>query len=126
MRQFLTLIILIILGITTYSSFILSRTDWVNGDVCPKILGIPACYIVFFCFFVGLISFLCKPPYSTYMFFSFIGCIFLIASYGSIWEVFGFAKCPRTSTGIPMCYISLSITTVLIILNFIRLQMKVN
>lgn len=109
MKRILFLLIILIAGFAVYGSSGLAMHEWNVGNICPKIIGIPACYIVFVCFSIALIAHLIPNPKSNWIFFIFVGIVTLIASTGTIGELTGFAKCPRTSGGTPMCFISLGI-----------------
>jgi hypothetical protein len=122
MKNFLYLIIILIAGFAVYGSFILSMDDWDVGNICPKILDIPACYIVLTCFTIAFISHLYPTPNSKWAFFFFVGIVTLIASTGTIGELTGTAKCPTTAGGTPMCFISLSICLSLLISKFALLK----
>ena len=96
----------------------LSRKDFRKKNVCPKILGVPACYWVF-AFFVGalfshLMNF--EMPYSHYTYYGFLAIPFLLALSGTLTEMSGKVICPRTPGGTPMCFISLGFCTLLIAL----------
>ena len=109
MKKIFYWLILLILAFAIYGSMGLVINEWNIGDICPKIAKIPACYIVLACFAGGLISHLFSTVNSNPIYFIFIGIVTLIASTGTIGELTGLAKCPRTSNGIPMCFISLGI-----------------
>ena len=124
MKNFLYFLIILIASFAVYGSFGLSMDDWKVGNICPKILGIPACYIVLACFTIAFIAHLIPSPKSKWAFFFFVGIVTLIASTGTIGELTGTAKCPTTAGGTPMCFISLSICLSLLISKFA--QLKVN
>jgi len=92
----------------------LSYTDWKESNICPKQLGIPACYIVFTFFLAAAISHITKAPLGNILFFVFIAFPTFLALKGSITELSGTVICPRTASGIPMCYISLGLCLSLI------------
>jgi len=85
----------------------LSRHDFKKKDVCPKLAGIPACYIVFLFFLVGGVSHIINTTLATKAFYLLIGVPAVIALIGSVVELSGRRICPKTKGGIPMCYISL-------------------
>jgi len=116
MKQVLFWLIILIASFAIYGSFGLSMNDWKIGNICPKILGIPACYIVLTCFTIALVAHLIPHSKSKWMYFFFIGVVTLIASTGTLGELTGLAKCPRTAGGTPMCFISLAICLSLLIL----------
>ena len=105
----------------TYGSFRLSLNDWKIKNVCPKIAGIPACYIVFVCFFTASVCHIINTAFSIQLFFISIFIPALIALIGTITELSGTTICPKTKSGIPMCYISLGFCVVLLITKFFSL-----
>ena len=124
MKNIFYVLIISILLFAIYGSADLSMNDWEVGDVCPKILGIPACYIVLACFSAALIGHLIPRSSGNWIFFLFVGIVTLIASTGTIGELTGTAKCPRTAGGTPMCFISLAICLSLLASKFAWLKSK--
>ncbi len=124
MKNIFYVLIISILLLAIYGSAGLSMNDWEVGDVCPKILGIPACYIVLACFSAALIGHLIPRSSGNWIFFLFVGIVTLIASTGTIGELTGTAKCPRTAGGTPMCFISLAICLSLLASKFAWLKSK--
>ena len=106
LSKFLYTLILLLCFVGLYGTFGLVRNEYLNGDVCPKILSIPACYIIFICFAAALISHLNLIKDGSILFWIGVLPALSIASYGSLGELVGFASCPKTSGGIPMCFIS--------------------
>jgi hypothetical protein len=102
---YITIVLILLFAIFGSSGLVMD--EWNQGHICPKILGIPACYIVLGCFIIALIAHFF--PNGKWFFFIFIGIVTTIASTGTIGEITETAKCPRTSGGIPMCFISLAI-----------------
>ena len=120
-------LIILIAGFAIYGSTGLVIDEYKVGNICPKIIGIPACYIVLFCFSGGLLAHLLPISNEKYIYFFFIGIITLIASTGTIGELTGMTKCPRTVGGTPMCFISLAICLSLLVSKFAWLRlMKIN
>ena len=120
MNTVLYYIILVVLSFVIYSSFRLSRRDYRKKNICPKILGIPACYIVCLFFTVALLSHLFFGS-SPYWYFGFLAVPFMLAFLGTVTELTGKVICPRTPGGTPMCYISLGICSLLIFLKIFTL-----
>lgn len=111
------LVILALLLFSIYGSLTLSITDFNEKDVCPKLIGIPACYLVLISFiFVALVHLLKNTFKRNLWYYLCIAFPFLLALSGTLSELSGKVVCPRTSGGIPMCYISLGICTALILL----------
>jgi len=115
MKTILYWIIIIIAAFAINGTFELVMNEWEVGNICPKIFGIPACYIVFVCFIVALISHIVPNSKAKWVYFFFVGIVTLIALTGTIGELIGLTKCPRTSGGTPMCFISLAICFSLLI-----------
>lgn len=109
MKQVFFWIIILIALIAIYGTTGLVINEWQSDDACPKIIGIPACYIVFVAFSLGLISHLKSGAAGTWIFFMAIGLVTIIATTGTVGELTGTARCPRTEGGTPMCFISLGI-----------------
>jgi hypothetical protein len=119
------IIALLILAVAIYGSGSLCLNHMrVTGGICPLILGIPACYIVFVCFIMAFIAHFNSMPVSNMIYFISVGIVTLIASYGTAGELLGFAKCPRTDYGIPMCFISLSICISLLLTKGFQLKAR--
>jgi len=118
MKNILYWLIIVLIGFAIYGTFGLVMNEWNIGNICPKIAGIPACYIVLICFTAGLIGHLSPSAIGKWIYFFFIGLVALIATTGTIGELTGMTKCPRTDSGIPMCFISLAICLSLLITKF--------
>ena len=108
-------IIIVILLFVIYGSFTLSLKDFRQKNVCPKIIGIPACYLVFI-LFVGALIVHVLDFEIPYLYYGFLAVPFLLAFTGTLTELSGKVICPRTPNGTPMCFISLVFCTVLIVL----------
>ena len=104
-----------------YGSFNLSRYDYKKKDICPKIAGIPACYIVFVFFTAATICHFINTALSNQLYFAFVGVPALIALIGSVIELRGKVICPRTKSGVPMCYISLGLCVFLMTAKYFSL-----
>jgi len=109
--------IILILLFVIYGSFRLSRKDYRKKNVCPKVVGIPACYLVFI-FFVGAFAVHALGVQTPYAYFGFLAVPFFLALKGTLTELSGTVICPRTHGGTPMCYLSLGFCTALIALKF--------
>jgi len=74
----------------------LVRSELALGDVCPKIIGIPACFIILICL----------------IFITFVS------------NAIGYVECPKTSGGFPMCYLSFMIFAGIGILRLVERKMS--
>ncbi len=122
LKQVLHTLLILLFILSIFGASPLVYNEYVNTSICPKILDIPACYIIMLCFIIPLIAHLLKL--SNYMYFIGTAIAFLIAFYGTIMQVSEIIECPKTSTGIPMCFISLSIFTTLIITKAYLIKLK--
>jgi len=110
----------IVLFFAIYGALNLSLTNF-NGSIsCPKIAGIPACYLISLFFVLGTVSHFIKNK----AFFFFIGAPCILALFASIQEVNYSNTCPQTSSGIPMCFISLGLCSLILFLKFLSLKSK--
>lgn len=110
-------IIIVTLLFVIYSSFYLSKRDYKKKNICPKVLGVPACYLVLV-FFVGALAVHLFIPDKALAYYGFIGLPFTLALLGTVTELSGKVICPRTKGGTPMCFLSLGFCTILIALKF--------
>lgn len=108
MSQVLFFILIGILSFAIYGAYRLSLVDYRKKNICPKVFGIPACYLVLLFFILAFMAHvLSSVVVSSIWFYGFIAIPFLLALTGTITELSGKVICPRTSNGTPMCYISL-------------------
>ena len=106
-----------ILLFSIYRAFGISMMDFKNKNVCPKLLGIPACYLVLSFFAVALLTHTLRhKSVAAMLYYILITIPLLMALNGTVTELSGTVICPRTSGGTPMCYISLALCTTLLIL----------
>ena len=110
--------LLFVIGIFGAGGLVL--TEIRTGDGCPKLGVVPACVIILVCFILPFISHILKKWNLIY--FLFTGLAAIIAIIASVLQFMGNAECPKTDTGIPMCYLSLLIFTILIILKKLELN----
>ena len=110
--------VLFVIGLFGAGSLVI--TEFTIGNGCPKFGAVPACLIILICFMLPLISHLLKKWNLIY--FLFTGIAALIALVASVMQFMGTAECPKSDSGIPMCYLSLLIFTSLIILKKIQLN----
>ncbi len=99
----------------------LSKYNSKKGNICPKPGGVPACYIVLVFFLATGVSHLLNTTLSNKLYFLFISIPGFIALVGTVTELTGKKICPRTESGIPMCYISLGLCGSLAILKYFSL-----
>ena len=90
------------------------------GTTCPSLLFLPVCYLVTVAYGLMLISlFISAQARKRLLFFSGWGIVFTIALLASIAQTLSENNiCPMsdTSISIPLCYISLAISVVILLL----------
>lgn len=88
------------------------------GGICPKLIGVPACYIILSCLIVAGIG---QLTGSNWAYFLATGLAAGIAIAGTIGQLSGVMECPKTGGGTPMCYLSLTMFGSLILLKVVSL-----
>ena len=81
---------------------------------CPTVLNIPACFLVTLGYFMMLSATvfryrLISKQHAKWLFIVGWSPVVLLALAGSLLEFTQGEVCPRSDTGIPLCYISLSV-----------------
>jgi len=112
----------VILTIAIVGAATLSYTDWQHKNICPKIISIPACYIVFSMFFIAAVMHQINNKTSNFLYFAVIGIPLFFASKGTIIELAGTEICPRSDSGTPMCFISLGFCISLILTKYFSIR----
>tara|TARA_R110002096_G_scaffold126328_15_gene273008 strand:- start:610 stop:1017 length:408 start_codon:yes stop_codon:yes gene_type:complete len=99
-----------VLVVATSAAFRLSLKEFNTAGSCPILGPVPACYLVLAGFAAALVGHLAgKYQWGRILFLLGLGFPTLLAIIASIGESAGFIECPKTSTGVPMCYLSLAI-----------------
>ncbi len=96
--------------------------EFSDGSICPKILSIPACYIIALCLVVPFIGHLLN--WNKIVYYAGTGLAASIALFGTMSNLSGLTQCPQTASGTPMCYISLALFTSLIALKFVQQKLQ--
>ena len=96
----------------------LSYGHWTTGSVCPPLLGVPACYPILTSVILLLVSHFKLYKGNLIGFFIGAGIPWSVAVYATIKQFLELAECPKSSGGIPMCYISLAMFSALLILKY--------
>ena len=94
--------------------------DLIHSDFCPKILGIPACYLVLLAFILVIISNFFKIFLNNLIFY--LGWLigFILALWFSFNQIVRIDNCPLFFE-IPMCYLSLILFVIIL---FIKTNIK--
>lgn len=115
-------IISILLLIGIYGAGGLVWEEIKTGSGCPKIGVIPACVIILLCFLIPFIVHLLRKYNRIY--FAFTTLAVSIAIFASIIQYTGNGECPKLDNGIPMCYLSFFIFSILIVLKIVLIKLN--
>ena len=99
-----------------YGTFGLVSREFAKGNICPKIIGIPACYIILLSFIMVLVSHSNLLKDSHWLYIIGAGVAWSIAATGTVGQLRGVIECPKTAGGTPMCYLSLAFFSTLLLL----------
>lgn len=118
------------LGIIGVASWVLAGLaplilDELNGiDTCPMLGPIPACYLVGFGYVAMAAAVIFSPRKLTVLFLLGWTPVFLLALSGSTMEILGYNTCPTSPAGIPLCYFSLTVATLLLPVFFLSRNLQ--
>ena len=104
-------------------TFSLVQEEFTKGNICPKLLGIPACYIILTCLVFLLISQSNLLKDKNRLFFIGAGVAATIAISGTVGQLMGWTECPKTDGGTPMCFLSLGLFSSLLILKWVEIKL---
>jgi len=124
LSRFIFWAIVVIALIVLNSIWDLSYRQWTTGSVCPPLLGMPACYPILTAVILLLVSHFKLYKGHLIGFFIGAGVPWSVAVYASVRQFIEMAQCPKTTEGIPYCYISLAMFTTIIVLKFIQLSLN--
>jgi len=116
---------LIIIGVTGVIP--VSYNTYLGLTQCPQISGIFICYIVSVGYITMLVAQIIPKNnirLQNTIFYSSWGVVFLVALIGVIFEIVQGNACPKSTTGIPLCYLSLLLTLSILIVDSIKKQIK--
>ncbi len=120
--KLINIIIYSILVIGIYGTGSLAYYEFLQEGTCPKLGPIPACYIILICFVIPLIAHFLDKGKGYY--FLFTGFALALAGYATVGQLAGKVQCPKTESGLPMCYISLALFASLVLLKIMLLQKR--
>lgn len=96
----------------------LAYSEFLNEGTCPKLVVIPACFIIFGCLIIPFVAHILNRGKVIYFLFTLFALA--IATYATIGQLFGKLQCPKMENGFPMCYISFGIFFSLVLLKFLQ------
>jgi len=121
----LRLAIALISGFAFLNGFSLSTKEWFTTGICPSISGVPACYVVTIAYLLIFTSTLSnKRLLYKRLFVIGAGIVFGLAIVGSVMQITSLGECPKTASDFPMCYVSLAISSLLIVFFIARERLR--
>jgi len=118
--------IALISGFAFLNVFSLSAKEWSITGACPSISGVPACYVVAVAYLLIFTSTLInRRLLYKRLFVIGAGIVFGLAIVGSVMQITSLGECPKTASGFPMCYISLGICSLLIMIFIARVRLPI-
>ena len=118
------IILYICSGLGAIFSAYLVIMETYNPGFCPKLIDIPACYPVLVCYILVFVSLFIDKRAARYIIFylgTFTGLA--IGVWFSAGEVTGNRACPEL-LGIPLCYTSLILFVLILILGALEVRKK--
>jgi len=109
------LIGLLIVGL--YGAASVSYTTITGVAPCPAVGFVPACFVVFVGYLLMLVvTIVMAQRRSHWLFLVGWVSVFLLAFIGSLFEMANGATCPKSNTGLALCYVSLNFAVVVVAL----------
>jgi hypothetical protein len=121
----LKLILWGLLGTGLYGALSVSYTTITGASPCPSVAGIPACFVVLAGYTLMLIATL-LPSYKNarWLFLFAWAPVFLLAFVGSLFEIDNGNTCPKSMSGLALCYVSLTFAIAIAILYFLIMKIR--
>ena len=127
MLAFSRILRLIVVAVSLYvlsGIFPISFTHWRAGNACPHLGLVPACYLVMVCYAAMGIAALFWNKQLSWLFFSGAVPVIFMAMIGTVLEITGLPTCPRSDTGLPLCYMSLLVGVMMLVVFLYVLKLE--
>lgn len=102
-KRYLHFAVLLLASVGLIATIILVAGEIITGGVCPKVLGIPLCYVVLLLILTIIVSHL---KTSNILYFAAASIGLIIAVIMSYLQFNDCAQCPKAFEIVPMCYLS--------------------
>ena len=118
------------LGLFVFSLYVLSGIipisikQFQSGGACPLIGPIPACYIVSVAYTAMGVAAILWTKKLVWLFILGALPVIGLALSGTTLELFGHPTCPRSESGLPLCYLSLVVGLMMAIVFLIVLKIE--
>lgn len=112
-----------LLALGLYGAINVSYSTVTGESPCPSVGGVYICYIVL-TGYIMMVAALFITTYKTAIFYIGWFIVFAIALLGTFLEITQGNACPRSSSGLPLCYVSLVFSAVIGALFWVLLKLK--
>ncbi len=106
--------ILMVCALVLYRLSPVVSNQWHGLDACPMLLFLPACYLVFAGYTAMGLAAAIHPRRLAGLFFLGWVPVFLLALTGTLSELLGWEICPHSETGVPLCFCSLCVASLVL------------
>ena len=101
-----------LLALGLYGALKVSYSTWTNDSPCPSVAGVYICYVVLTGYLMMVVTqFL--TSFKVLIFYMGWIIVFGIALLGTTLEISQGNTCPQSSSGLPLCYVSLLFSAVI-------------
>lgn len=109
-----------LLAVGLYGASSVSYTTITGTSPCPNVMGVPACFIVLAGYTFMFIATLIHSPYKgRWLFLSGWVPVFVLAFVGTLFEISNGNTCPKSESGLALCYVSLTFAVIVGVLYFL-------
>jgi len=91
----------------------ISITHWVGEASCPMIGPLPACYIILIGYSLIVLSMFPRLQQASVVFLIGWVPVIMLAVSGVVGELTGILQCPHLENGIPQCYLSAALVSII-------------
>ena len=111
----------LLLAAGLYGALSVSYTTITGTAPCPDVQGLPVCFVVAVGYIMMVASlFMLNKAWKKWIFLSGWLVVFLIAVTGTLLEIMNGNTCPQSADGLPLCYVSLTFSILILVLNFVN------
>jgi hypothetical protein len=111
------------LALGLYGALNVSYSTMTGESPCPSVAGVYICYVVLTGYLLMVVAqFL--TPYKALVFYLGWIIVFAIALLGTVFEISQGNVCPQSSSGLPLCYVSLLASAIIGILFWMLMKQK--
>ncbi|MFT4938349.1 MAG: putative membrane channel-forming protein YqfA (hemolysin III family) [Paraglaciecola sp.] len=109
------------MGIGLYGALNVSYLTLTGEAPCPAVSGVPICYLVSLGYLLIFVAqLLSSPEWRNKIFFTGWLLVFVIALFGVVAELFYGDICPKNSLAIPLCFVSLGLVMVILLIQILK------